>query len=330
MSKDLQRPAPLDEHPLRRRTYRVPTPSIAALRALVDECLFLYISGALVHGRPRPRMGKSYAIEFMRHDLEQRHPKLSVYKVRCTRSQVPSESAFFSGLLHAARHPAQAGAPKAALRGRLIHKLRQAADTLGDDRVVLFADEAQNLREIEYEWLRDLHDELEANGLRLFTFLVGQAQLLAQKSAFQAQDKEQIVARFMVEELAFRGIASAAECTAVLGAYDQGEYPASSGWSYVRFCVPRAHAAGLRLAESGPRLWSAFEEAHVKAGIEGAVEIPMKYFTAAVEAALLLGRGCDAETLALDAAFWARMVERSRYVMARHAARPQLTAITSR
>lgn len=64
---------------------------------------------------------------------------------------------------------------------------------------------------------------LENNALRLFTFLVGQPQLLAQKSAFQA--KEQIVARFMVEELAFRGIVSAAECAAVLSAYDHGEYP---------------------------------------------------------------------------------------------------------
>ncbi len=329
MSKDLQRPAPLDEHPLRRRSYRVPTPSIAALRTLVDECLFLYISGALVHGRPR--MGKSYAIEFMRHDLEQRHPKISVYKIRCTRSQVPSENSFFSSLLHTARHPAQAGASKAALRGRLIHKLRQVADRAGDDRVVLFADEAQNLREIEYEWLRDLHDELEHNELRLFTFLVGQTQLLAQKSAFQAQDKEQIVARFMVEELAFGGIASVAACTAVLDAYDHGEYPVGSGWSYVRFCVPRAHAAGLRLSESGQRLWAAFEEAHVKAGIEGAVEIPMKYFTAAVEAALLLGMDRDAEALVFDAAFWSQMVQHSRYVMARHAARPMmLTAITTR
>jgi len=66
---------------------------------------------------------------------------------------------------------------------------------------------------------------LENNALRLFTFLVGPPQLLAQKSAFQAQDKEQIVARFMVEELAFRGIVSAAECAAVLSAYDHGEYP---------------------------------------------------------------------------------------------------------
>ena len=195
---------------------------------------------------------------------------------------------------------------------------------------MLFIDEAQHLREIEYEWLRDLHDELENNGLRLFVFLVGQTQLLAQKSALQAQDKEQIVARFMVEELAFRGIATPAECAAVIGAYDQGEYPAGSGWSYTRFCVPRAYAAGLRLAESGARLWQAFEDAHITAGIDGPVEIPMKYFTAAIEAALLSSADHDVETLQFDAAFWAQMVERSRYVKARHAGRSMLTAITSR
>ena len=328
MSEDIQRPAPLDKHPLQRRTYRVPTPSIAAVRALIDECLFLFITGALIHGRPR--MGKSYAIEFVWRDLQRRYPALSIYKIRCTRSQVPSESNFFAILLHAAKHPAQAGASKSALRGRLVHKLRQVADALGDERIVLFIDEAQHLREIEYEWLRDLHDELENNGLRLFVFLVGQTQLLAQKSALQAQDKEQIVARFMVEELAFRGIATPAECAAVIGAYDQGEYPAGSGWSYTRFCVPRAYAAGLRLAESGARLWQAFEDAHITAGIDGPVEIPMKYFTAAIEAALLSSVDHDAETLQFDAAFWAQMVERSRYVKARHAGRSMLTAITSR
>src|SRR5664279_3393307 len=76
----------------------------------------------------------------------------------------------------------------------------------------------------------------------------------------------------MVEELAFRGIASAAEHRGALGAYDQGEYPAGSGWSYTRYCVPRAHAAGLRLAESGPRLWAAFEDAHLKAALDPTVE----------------------------------------------------------
>ena len=328
MDVDNSRPRSIDEHPLKRRTYRVPTPSIKAVIALVDECLFMFVGGALIHGRPR--MGKSCAIDFVITDLHARHPKLSTYKMRWIKPQVPSENAFFAALLHAVKHPAQPSASKSALRGRLVHKLRQVADTLGDERVVLFIDEAQNLREIEYEWLRDLHDELENNGIRLFTFLIGQHQLLAQKSAFQAQDKEQIVARFMIEELAFRGLASEGECAAVMGAYDRGEFPASSGWNYTRFFVPLAHAAGLRLVESAPRLWRAFDDAHVKAQLDGSPEIPMKYFTAAIEAALLTSADHDAATLTFDATFWTTMVERSRYVMARRAGRSILSAITTR
>lgn len=328
MTINILRPRSVDEHPLKRRTYRVPTPSIKAMIALVDECLFMFIGGALIHGRPR--IGKSCAIDFVITDLKAKHPHLSTYKMRWIKPQLPSEISFFAALLHAVKHPADPCAKKTALRGRLVHKLRQVADTLGDDRVVLFIDEAQNLREIEYEWLRDLHDELENNGVRLFTFLIGQHQLLAQKSAFQAQDKEQIVARFMIEELAFRGIASEAECAAVMGAYDKGEFPASSGWNYTRFFVPLAYDAGLRMAESAPRLWRAFEDAHVKAQLDGPPEIPMKYFTGAIEAALLTSIELDSETLSFDAAFWTAMVERSRYVMARRAGRPMLSAITAR
>ncbi|MEM5373193.1 hypothetical protein V4C53_45575 [Paraburkholderia azotifigens] len=60
MSSAILRPIAYDEHPLCRRKYRVPTPSIAAFRKLIDECLFLYITEALIHGRPR--IGKTYAI----------------------------------------------------------------------------------------------------------------------------------------------------------------------------------------------------------------------------------------------------------------------------
>jgi hypothetical protein len=320
------RPADMRDHPLMRRTYRIPTPSIASFRTLVDECLLLYITGALIHGRPR--IGKTYGIEFIRRDLQRRHPTLSIYKMRCTRSQIPSENSFFSALLHAANHPSQSGASKAALRGRLLHKLRQVADKLGDDRIVLFADEAQNLHELHYEWLRDLHDELENNALRLFVFLVGQPQLIAQKSVFQAQDKGQIVARFMVEELAFRGINSVSECMAVLKSYDLGEFPEGSGWCYTRFYVPQAYEAGLRMLDSAGTLWDAFEDAHIKANIDGPVEIPMKYFTAAAEAALILGSVNDCATLAFDAEFWTAMVERSRYVLAQKAGTSLLTAIS--
>jgi hypothetical protein len=56
----------------------------------------------------------------------------------------------------------------------------------------------------------------------------------------------------------------------------------------------------------------------------------MKYFTAAIEAALLTSATQDSQTLSWDAAFWNAMVERSRYVMARRAGRIMVSAITVR
>ncbi|CAD6559086.1 hypothetical protein LMG24235_06561 [Paraburkholderia sabiae] len=59
--------------------------------------------------------------------------------------------------------------------------------------------------ENEYEWLRDVHDALDRRPIKLFTFLVGQQELLAQKTALEVAGKTQIVARLMVEDLAFYG-----------------------------------------------------------------------------------------------------------------------------
>jgi type II secretory pathway predicted ATPase ExeA len=73
----------------------------------------------------------------------------------------------------------------------------------------MFLDEAQRFNENEYEWLRDVHDVLDRQQIKLFTFLVGQEELLAQKTALQLAGKTQIVARLMVDELAFYGIRNA-------------------------------------------------------------------------------------------------------------------------
>ena len=52
--------------------------------------------------------------------------------------------------------------------------------------------------------------------------------------------------------------------------------------------------------------------------------------SAAVEAALLTSAEHDDSTLTFDASFWAAMVDRSCYVMARRAGRSMLSAITSK
>jgi hypothetical protein len=74
--------------------------------------------------------------------------------------------------------------------------------------------------------------QLAYHGIRLITFLIGQPQVLAQKAGFQMSGDEQIVARFMIEQLLFHGIRDAAEAATCLAGYDKTRYPEGSGPSF--------------------------------------------------------------------------------------------------
>ena len=58
----------------------------------------------------------------------------------------------------------------------------------------------------------------------------------------------------------------------------------------------------------------------------------MKYFSATIEAGLLTSAESnqDSQTLTFSQSFWSAMVERSRYVSARHAGRAILGQIKNR
>ena len=105
-----------------------------------------------------------------------------------------------------------------------------------------------------YEWLRDVHDQLAYNGIRLITFLVGQSQLLAQKAAFQMSGDEQIVARFMIAQLKFHGIRNATEAATCLAGYDATRYPEGTGPTFTEFFLPEAFGRGTRLGNCGANL----------------------------------------------------------------------------
>lgn len=201
-------------------------------------------------------------------------------------------------------------------RQDLIRRLLERLASRKGHIVVLFCDEAQRLSRNSYEWLRDVHDQLALHGIRLVTFLIGQPQLLAQKAGFQMQGDEQIVARFMIEQLQFHGIRDAAEAATCLAGYDKTRFPEGGGPSFTGFFLPKGFAAGLRLEQSGADLWNAFVRAHAQAQLGGLPEIQMDYFTRAIESLLLQGTRFDAETLKLDESYWTRAVEDSGYVSA--------------
>lgn len=312
-------PRPIDQslHPLVTGNYRIATPAIELFYEPVVSCLRYRVMGALIYCAPR--IGKTRSIEYVRLLLAREYPKVTSYHAQCEHKPRHAEGPFFANLLEAVGdHDPNAGTSPAK-RMRLSLRIREAAARAGSGTVLLFCDEAQRYNENEYEWLRDVHDALDRQQIKLFTFLVGQQELLAQKTALQIAGKTQIVARLMVEELAFHGIRSAEDVATCLNGYDQTAYPEGTQWSFTRFYVPQAFDVGYRFVSDAATLWNAFEAAHHKASLPGRLEIPMESFARAVEVVLKDSELMDAPGYCPDQSLWAHAVRRSGYVQSRHA-----------
>jgi predicted AAA+ superfamily ATPase len=197
MSLKIPRPVDPSLHPLVTGNYRLATPAIEAFYDLVTRCLRYRIMGALIYGPSR--VGKTRAIEYVRLLLARQYPKITTYHAQCEHKPRHAEGPFFATLLEAVGDHAPNAGTSSAKRSRLSLRIREAAARSGSNAVLMFLDEAQRFNENEYEWLRDVHDVLDRQQIKLFTFLVGQEELLTQKTPLQLGGKTQIVARLMVE-----------------------------------------------------------------------------------------------------------------------------------
>ena len=320
----LQRPIDAALHPIETGNYRIATPAIQGFFDLIERCLRYRITGALAYGPPR--IGKTRAIEYLRLLMAERYPRVTTYHAQAEHKPRHAEGPFFANLLEAVGYPDPNAGSNSAKRMRLVNKMKEACTRNGSGTVVLFCDEAQRYDDNEYEWLRDVHDHLDRLQIRFFTFLVGQQELLSVKTALQRARKTQIVARLMVEELAFHGVRNAAEAATCLAGYDRTSFPRGSDWSFTRFYVPRAVDGGYALADDAALLWDAFDRLHHKQSLPGELEIPMESFTRAVEIVLKDGEVRDAPGYRPPAALWSLAVRRCGYVQARQAVSTELLA----
>ena len=313
-------------HPIETGSYRIATPAIQSFYELICRCMSYRITGALTYGSPR--IGKTRAIEYLRLLLCETHPKITTYHAQAEHKPRHAEGPFFANLLEAVGYPEPDSGSNPTKRMRLINKIKESCSRNGSGMVVLFCDEAQRYDENEYEWLRDVHDHLDRIHIRLFTFLVGQQELLSVKTALQQARKTQIVARLMVEELAFHGVRNVGDVATCLAGYDQTCFPRGSDWSFTRFYLPQAVGNGYHLGDDAALVWNAFSDLHHKHGLPGELEIPMDSFARAVEIVLKEGEMRDASNFRPESALWNLAVRSCGYIQARQAVGGELLATT--
>ncbi len=300
-------------HPVESSRYLLLTPIIQQFFEVVCSWIESRVPGGMIYGMPR--LGKTRAIQCLsRLLLERFGESLPIFTHACLDHLRPSESIFFEDLLRAAGHALWARGTAAAKRNRLTEFLIERAEHSGQNRIVLFVDEAQKLHEQHYKWLVDIHNELDRHNIALIVILVGQPELMHQFSAFQLTNKTQIIGRFMVHQFRFRGLRGQKEIRACLANYDEGsEYPPGSSFSLTRYYFPEAFQAGFRLEECTPIIWRAFREVREEAQLPVKTELPMQYFCRTIEYALTRFGTLESLGREISLAQWKQAIQGSGY-----------------
>lgn len=272
----------IGQHPIETGNYRLSTNEIIQLYSVINRWISNRSPGGIVYGRPR--LGKTRSIGYIKHYLEDEFGKdLPIFTMYCYHHK-PNENRFYTDLLKDIGHSAYNQGKAEVKKVRLIKYFIERAESSGHRKIILFIDEAHMLYEQDYNWLMDIYNQLDRYSINMTVILVGQDELLEQKSAFITANKMQIIGRFMVHEYKFSGIKTVDDLEVCLEGYDEfSEYPPGSNYSFTRYFFPNGYEDGKRLKDEASLIYNRFEEIRKEANISGCLEIPMQYITLTID-----------------------------------------------
>lgn len=287
----------LEQHPLRRDEYRIPTPQLQSVYATVRDRVWMQHTGLVFYGTPR--MGKTICARAVGEHLRAEFPKtkvvLLIFKPKSGR---PSDDHLHRLLLNAVGICRSSTRATGTLLQHFANDIEQSLAPHAGRQFVLIIDEMQLMQSVDFLQLTALHNELDGRGIHMTTIGFAQIEILHSRSAFQATDQLQIIGRFLTDTVPFYGCRSEADLTAILKFYDTGsEFPEGSGWSYAAFFIPKAFAKGARLADISATLWELFDTA-----IQGRENsgVPMEHVCLTVKYLLMALRRGDSPLLSIE------------------------------
>ncbi len=306
----------LGSHPVETGKYLLATNMIFDLYRKI--CLWIdnRTPGAMFYGRPR--LGKTKAIEYIKLILPQKFgSNIQIFHVTSRKHKTVNEDKFFSHFLNQVGHNITTQGPAYAKRERLTNYLIDKVDSSGQNKLIIFVDEAQLFTDLEYEWLMDIHNELNRFDINMTFILVGQEELKFQRTAFLEAKKSQIIGRFMVNEYQFKGAENAVDIKNCLIGYDHAEFPINSGWSYTKYYFPEAYTAGHKLEECADELFEVYVETRREFNLmRKKFDIPMQYLKSTIENALRIFGANGDNLFWLTKSDWRVAIENSGYINA--------------
>jgi type II secretory pathway predicted ATPase ExeA len=236
---------------------RLWTKPIEELKITIHNAVLRRRSGIYVPASPGD--GKTSAIIVVTDYLDEEFEgEIAIVRLNYIGSHSPTIRGFHIQFLNAAGIADTRGETP-ALRIRLTNALVDKATAADDNAVFLFIDEAQQMREMEMRFLKDLSNDLAVQKVQLVTFLFGQNPELSDAVArLKRKGGFDLVSRFASREVRLRSYSTLADIVDLLDKVDKKLD--DNGVPWTAFFLPEAFACGFRLKGEARRLFASLRD----------------------------------------------------------------------
>lgn len=276
----------LDKHPIIMKQYTIITPMIHDAYSMIREMVWLRHTGLFMYASPR--MGKSSCALAVMELLAAEFPdKYAAYHIADSNRL----ASFTRDLVVSLKLIKKERESYSLMIEKIILHVRSQLSKVGGNHFVLIIDEMQQLTLENYDTLLTIHNRLTAEGISMTTVGFAQPAILKRRSLIITMKVPNLVARFLSEAIQFDGCLSSECFMNILFQFDhEKEYPVDSGWSYTRFFLPKAFAAGFRLSTQHEHIWHLLG---IRVGESFMPTVPLEHIFRIVEALLVYGRKHD-------------------------------------
>ena len=254
----------------------IPTKNILELEQKILTWLMIGACGSITYGRPR--IGKTACLNYIARKIREKYHNDEVVIIWNITDHPDTERNFYASLLMAMGIKYLKRDTALLLKERVLNELIVRACETKYRRVIIFLDEAWKFQEKDFSWLMDLYNNLNGKDIQLAAFLFGTRELKDLKSEFKRRGKDQIVGRFMINEMQFFGLRELSDIQFCLVFLDKvlmrDSLTSHTSQTVLDFYFP--HADGKKFFSLAESYWNAFRRVRSDKNII-ADDIPMKY-----------------------------------------------------
>lgn len=235
-----------DNHPLEGHKYTVITPQIVGFQKMVEFLIEFSLPGMIGYGPAR--VGKTTSINAVTQMISEKYRgQIAIMETIIDTHRKGENRLFFEefcrnlGLEWHVKRPSGS-----ELRSLVIEYMIMEGRKNGN-KVLLIVDEASKMVVEDYDYMMDVYNRLEKNGVSLICVLVGTEKLLETKKEMSWNVESQVVGRFMVNEFEFSPVKDIEELRQILNGFDT--HIKYDGRSLTEDLFPESFKEGKRLGD---------------------------------------------------------------------------------